>query len=219
MPGLLGKKLGMTQIFSSDGEWVPVTVVQAGPCQVVEVRTPEKNGYVAVQLGFEETEEKKFNKSKLGYFKKKKSKPYRYLKEIRTSEGGLYQSGDLLGVSLFKEGDTVDLVGVSKGKGFQGVMKRHHFSGGHATHGNSLSHRAPGSIGQRAEPGKVMKGQKMAGQMGSEVVTTKNLKVVSVEADQNIILIKGSIPGSPTGLVTIHPTTKDFEKRIAESKK
>src|SRR3990167_5034603 len=184
MPGLLAEKLGMTQVFSETGAWIPVTVVRAGPCAVVAKKTCQKDGYGAIQLGFKEIDAKRRNKPYAGHFTKKNLKVYKTLREMRTDHSDAYIPGDLLTVLQFAIGDVVDVTGVSKGKGFQGVMKRHHFAGGMASHGCSISHRAPGSIGQRTYPGKVFKGKRMAGRMGGGTVTGKNLKVGGIEPER-----------------------------------
>ncbi len=199
MVGILGKKLGMTQIFSKDGKACPVTVVEAGPCCVVQVKYEEKDGYDAVKVGFSEAKEKKLNKPEGGVFKKVGIKPYRILKEFPIS--GL-RVGEYLTVERFAIGDIVSVSGISKGKGFQGVMKRHHFSGGPGSHG-SMFNRAPGSIGASSYPSRVWKNQKLPGHMGSERVTVRNLQVIDVKVDQNLILIKGAVPGAPGTLVEI----------------
>lgn len=192
MVGILGKKLGMTQIYTEDGKAYPVTVVEAGPCCVVQVKTLDNDGYEAVKIGFLETKEKRLNKPQIGVFKKIGIKPYKILKEFPIS--GL-KVGDFLTVEKFEKGDRVSISGISKGKGFQGVMKRHNFSGGPGSHG-SMFNRAPGSIGASSYPSRVWKNQKLPGHMGSERVTAKNLEIVDVKADQNLLLIKGAVPGA-----------------------
>jgi large subunit ribosomal protein L3 len=189
--GILGRKLGMTQIYTGDGKACPVTVVEAGPCCVVQVKTLDNDGYEAVKLTFLEVEEKKLKKPLSGVFKKAGIKPFKVLKEFPMS--GL-KVGEFVTVEKFVKGDRVSVSGVSKGKGFQGVMKRHHFSGGPGSHG-SMFNRAPGSIGASSYPSRVWKNQKMPGHMGSEKVTVKNLEVVDVKTDQNILLILGAVPG------------------------
>lgn len=208
----------MTQIFAKNGKWVPVTIVKAGPCFVIQKKNREKEGYAAVQLGFKEIEEKKVPKAYAGHFKQKQSKVYRFLQELKTDHVDSYNPGDKLTIEYFQDGDVVDICGRSKGKGFQGVMKRHNFAGGRASHGTSVSHRAPGSIGQRTWPGKVFKGKRMAGHMGDEVVTVKNLTIVGVEPEQNLLLIKGAVPGANHSLVVIYATTGEFEKRRLSQK-
>src|SRR4030042_1880142 len=192
MTGILGKKLGMTQIFTEDGKICPVTVVEAGPCCVICVRTLDNNGCNAAQIGFVETEEKKLTKPMAGVFKRTGVKPYRILKEFPMN--GL-KVGEFVTVGKFTKGDKVSVSGISKGKGFQGVMKRHNYAGGPGSHG-SMFNRAPGSIGQSSFPSRVWKNKGIPGHMGSEKVTTKNIEIVEVRIDQNLLLIKGSVPGS-----------------------
>lgn len=199
MVGILGKKLGMTQIYTEDGKACPVTVVEAGPCCVVQVKTLDNDGYAAVKIGFSEVKERKVNKPLLGIFKKSGVKPFKMLKELPM--GGL-KVGEFITVEKFTKGDRISVSGISKGKGFQGVMKRHNFSGGPGSHG-SMFNRAPGSIGASSFPSRVWKGQRMPGHMGSERVTVKNLEIVDVRIDQNILLIKGAIPGTIGTMVEI----------------
>lgn len=199
MVGILGKKLGMTQVFTEDGRACPVTVIEAGPCCVVQVKTVDKDGYEAVKIGFLEVKEKKLNKPESGVFKKVGVKPCRILKEFPI--GGL-KVGEFVTVERFSKGDKVAVASISKGKGFQGVMKRHHFSGGPGSHG-SMFNRAPGSIGASSYPSRVWKNQGMPGHMGSERVTVKNIEVVDVRADQNLLLIKGAVPGATGTIVEI----------------
>ncbi|OGW39931.1 MAG: 50S ribosomal protein L3 [Nitrospirae bacterium RBG_13_39_12] len=192
MIGILGRKIGMTQIYTEDGKAYPVTIVEAGPCCVVQVKTIDKDGYEAVKICFLEVDEKKLNKPQAGVFKKSGIKPYRILKEFPMS--GL-NVGEFITVEKFAKGDKVSVAGISKGKGFQGVMKRHNFSGGPGSHG-SMFNRAPGSIGASSYPSRVWKNQKMPGHMGSEKVTVKNLEIIDVKTDQNVILILGAVPGT-----------------------
>ena len=199
MVGILGKKLGMTQIFTEDGRAYPVTVIEAGPCCVVQVKTVDKDGYEAVKIGFLEVKEKRMNKPESGIFKKAGVKPCRILKEYPIS--GL-KVGEFVTVDRFAKGDKVSVSGVSKGKGFQGVMKRHNFSGGPGSHG-SMFNRAPGSIGASSYPSRVWKNQGMPGHMGSERVTVKNIEVVDIRTDQNLLLIKGAVPGGTGTIVEI----------------
>lgn len=214
---ILGKKLGMTQVFDEKGAVIPVTVIQAGPCRVTQLRTKEKDGYEAVQIGFEESS--RLKKPQIGHQKDlvrseengKYTKKFglKFLREVRTSTVGEHTVGDTISAdTIFQNGDTVDVTGTSKGKGFAGVMKRHNFHGGPRTHGQSDRARAPGSIGSGTTPGRVVKGLRMAGHMGQERVTTQNLKVVRVDADKNLILIKGAVPGANGGLVTIRKAVK-----------
>lgn len=200
---LLGKKVGMTSVFTDDGQRVPCTVVEAGPCYVTLVRDKDKDGYEAVQLGFEELKDAKVNKPLKGHFAKAGTKNLRYLKEFRDPESE-FQLGDELTVSDFEPGDFVKVSGSSKGRGFQGVMKRYNFGGvGMQTHGQKNRERHPGSIGQSSYPSRVLKGMRMAGRMGGQRVTIKNLEVVDIIPDQNIILIKGSVPGARNSLLEI----------------
>ena len=191
MTGILGKKLGMTQIFTEDGKVCPVTIVEAGPCCVVQVKTPENDGYEAIKIGFLEVEERKLNKPILGVYKKAGVKPYRIVKEFPVSG---FKVGELLTVEKFSKGDKVSITGISKGKGFQGVVKRFHYAGGPASHG-SMFYRAPGSIGSSSFPSRVWKGKGLPGHMGSQRVTVKNLEIIEVKTDQNLLLIKGAVPG------------------------
>ncbi len=203
MPGLLGKKIGMTSVFSADGKNVPCTVIEVGPCVVTQIKTAEKDGYEAVQLGFTEKKDKHTTAPMAGHFKKAGVAPQRHLAEFKGFDGE-YNLGDTITVDLFSENDFVDIQGVSKGKGFQGVVKRHGFGGvGQSTHGQHNRLRAPGSVGACSYPAKVFKGMRMAGQMGNEKVTIQNLQVLKVIADHNLLLIKGSIPGSKGSIVLI----------------
>lgn len=199
MVGIIGKKLGMTQIYTEDGKACPVTVVEAGPCCVVQVKTLDNDGYEAVKIGFSEVKERKITRPLQGVFKKAGVKPYRTVKEL--SMGGL-QVGEFITVERFMKGDRISVSGISKGKGFQGVMKRHNFAGGPGSHG-SMFNRAPGSIGASSYPSRVWKNQRMPGHMGSEMVTVKNLEIVDVKTDQNILLIKGAVPGAIGTIVEI----------------
>lgn len=201
MPGLLGKKIGTTQIFNDSGDIVPVTVVQAGPCVVVQKKTKENDGYEAIQLGFEELKESKASRPYKNHFTKKNLKPYRYLREFRL-EDAAYEVGNILNVDTFKVGDRVKVTGTSKGKGFAGVIKRHGKAGGPASHGSRF-HRTTGSIGQRTSPGEVFKNMKLPGHMGSERVTIKNLEIVQVRPEEHLLFIRGAIPGAKNNLVMI----------------
>jgi len=193
MKGILGRKLGMTHVFTEDGRTVPVTVIEAGPCSVIQVKTFEKDGYEAVKVGFSEIrKEKKVNKPVGGVFKKVGAKPNRVIREFGMPD---LKVGDVVTVGTFNKGDIVKVSGVSKGKGFQGVMKRHNFAGGPGSHG-SMFNRAPGSIGASSFPSRVWKNKGLPGHMGSERVTVKNLKVVDVRPDQNLLLVKGAVPGA-----------------------
>ena len=203
MPGLLGKKIGMTSVFSADGKNVPCTVIEVGPCVVTQIKTAEKDGYEAIQLGFQEKKDKHTTAPLAGHFKKAGVAPQRHLAEFKGFDGE-YKLGDSITVDLFTENDFVDIQGVSKGKGFQGVVKRHGFGGvGQSTHGQHNRLRAPGSVGACSYPAKVFKGMRMAGQMGNQKVTIQNLQVIKVMPDHNLLLIKGSIPGSKGSIVLI----------------
>ncbi len=199
---ILGRKLGMTQVWSEDDKLIPVTVIEAGPCVVTQVKTPKTDGYSAVQIGFGEIAERKVNKPMTGHFEKAGVEPKRHLTEVRTDEAASFKAGDTITVEHFAESKTVHVTGVSKGKGFAGVMKRHNFSGGRGGHG-SHSHRIPGSIGQCATPSRVFKGKKLPGHMGSETVTVKNLDVVRIDAEQNLLIVKGAVPGAKGALLTV----------------
>ena len=197
MSGIIGKKLGMSNIFGQDGENIPVTVIQAGPCKVVNIRTKDKDGYEALQLSFGEKKEKHTSKPYAGQFKSSGVKPAKLLKEFRSFNLADYKVGDQIGADFFVEGEKIKIRGRNKGKGFQGVMRRHNFGGvGGTTHGQSDRLRAPGSIGASSYPSRVFKGQRMAGRMGYENVTVQGLKVVKVIPEQNLIFVKGSVPGA-----------------------
>ena len=201
---ILGRKIGMTQVFAEDGQCFPVTVIQAGPCVVVREKTAEKDGYSAVQLGFEDLKEKHMTKPQAGYFKKHKVDPVRVLREISPDSADKYELGSkVTAEQIFSPGDSVSIVGTSKGKGFAGVMKRHNFAGGPSGHGSHF-HRTPGSIGAGAWPARVFKGQKLPGQMGNKRVTIPKLQVVEVPKGQDLILVKGPVPGSKGSLVLIN---------------
>ena len=203
MPGLLGKKIGMTSVFSADGKNVPCTVIEVGPCVVTQIKSVEKDGYAAVQLGFQDKKEKHTTKPLMGHFKRAGVTPKRHLAEFKGFEGE-YKLGDAITVEMFAEGDFVDIAGTSKGKGFQGVVKRHGFGGvGQSTHGQHNRLRAPGSVGACSYPAKVFKGMRMAGQTGNKRVTVQNLQVLKVIAEHNLMMIKGSIPGSKGSIVII----------------
>ncbi len=203
MPGLIGKKIGMTSVFSADGKNVPCTVIEVGPCEVTQVKTVATDGYDALQLGFEDAKEKHLTKPQIGHFAKAGVAPKRHLAEFKGFDGG-YKLGDKITVEMFSESDFVDIIGTSKGKGFQGVVKRHGFGGvGQATHGQHNRLRKPGSIGACSYPAKVFKGMRMAGQTGNKRVTVQNLQVVKVLPEYNVLMIKGSIPGSKGSIVLI----------------
>ena len=208
MTGILGTKLGMTQVFDETGQVVPVTVVQAGPCVVTAVRTPDNDGYSAVQIGFGEINPRKVTKPVAGLFEKAGVTPRRYVAEIRTEGASEYTLGQELTAALFEAGQRVDVTGKSKGKGFAGVMKRHHFKGLSASHGTQRKHRSPGSIGACATPSRVFKGVRMAGRMGAERTTVQSLTVHAVDGDKNLLLIKGAVPGPRGGLVVVRSAAR-----------
>ena len=203
MPGLIGKKIGMTSVFSADGKNVPCTVIEVGPCVVTQVKTVETAGYEALQIGFVEKKDKHTTKPEAGHFKKAGVKPQRYLAEFKGFEGE-HKAGETITVEFFNDADFVDVAGVSKGKGFQGVVKRHGFGGvGQRTHGQHNRLRAPGSIGACSYPAQVFKGMRMAGQMGNKRCTVQNLQVIKVLPENNLLMVKGSIPGSKGSIVLI----------------
>jgi large subunit ribosomal protein L3 len=197
--GFLGKKIGMTQVFRDDGRVIPVTVVEAGPCIVTQIKTQEKDGYEAVQLGFGEV--KRLNKPRAGHLQNRWN--CRYLREVQADDVSEFQVGQTIGVDIFEPGEVLDVIGKSKGRGFAGTMKRHGFGGGPRTHGQSDRSRAPGSIGGGTTPGKVFKGLRMAGHMGNRRITVKGLEVVSIDLDRNLLLLKGGVPGAANGLLWI----------------
>ena len=201
--GLMGKKLGMSGLFLPDGRYVPVTVIEAGPCVVTQIKTEETDGYDALQLGFGNKKESRVNKPLKGHFSKSTSGAFDYVREFGVTNPSEYSLGQQITLELFKIGEHVDVIGASKGRGFSGVMKRHGFHGGRKTHG-SHSHRIPGSIGCSAWPAKVIKGKKMPGRYGNDRKTIRNLEVVDIRAEDNIVLIKGAVPGAKSGLVTIN---------------
>ncbi len=204
MSGILGKKLGMTSIFSESGEAIPCTIIEAGPCFVTQVKTKDKDGYDAVQLGFDEKPERLVTKPMKGQFARAKTKALRWLREFREVTGFPLELGAEVRVDIFAQGDVVDVRGRSKGRGFQGVVKRHHFGGvGHTTHGQSDRVRAPGSIGASSYPSRVFKGMRMAGRMGHDQVTVRNLQILQVIPESNLLIIKGSIPGAINGYVEV----------------
>ncbi|MFZ5863363.1 MAG: 50S ribosomal protein L3 [Nitrospirota bacterium] len=200
--GLLGRKLGMTQIYGEDGRLIPVTVVEAGPCRVVQIKTQKTDGYQAVQLAFSPKREQRVNKPVAGHFKKANVPPMYHLREFSTDGEGV-EVGQTLTAETFQKGERVSVSGISKGKGFAGVMKRHHFAGGPATHG-SMFHRQPGSIGASSFPSRVFKGKRLPGHMGAERVTVKGLHVVDVRADENLVFVHGAVPGPTGSVVEIH---------------
>ncbi|OIP67379.1 MAG: 50S ribosomal protein L3 [Candidatus Infernicultor aquiphilus] len=201
--GILGEKIGMTRIFTKNGESIPVTVILAGPCRVIQRKNLEKDGYNAVQLGFKEVNKKKVSKPIIGHFNKFKVEPLKYMREFKVDDSNKYSSGMEVKVDIFKEGDKVDIISISKGKGFAGAIKRHHFSGGPKTHGQKEYFRSVGSMGA-TDAARVFKGKKLPGHMGSDRVSMKNIKVVKVDLGRNLILVKGSVPGAKGTMVIIN---------------
>ena len=220
--GIIGKKLGMTQVFDADGTVHPATVIKAGPCVVVQAKNAQTDGYEAVQLGLVEDHAPKGDKATAGHFKKANVPPTRVRREVKVVAGGADDAaakpGDQVLLSIFKDGERVDVIGTSRGKGFQGVVRRHHFGGGAATHG-SMFHRAPGSIGASSFPSRVVKGMRAAGRMGGDRVTTHNLKVLRVDLDNNLLLVEGSVPGAPESYVTVRKALKAKRIKVAQVEK
>jgi large subunit ribosomal protein L3 len=214
--GLIGKKVGMTQLFAADGTVSPATVLKAGPCVVAQVKTAEGDGYASVQLGLVEAKPTKENKPTAGHFKKAGVPPTRVRREVKVQAGAeTPKAGDQVNVSIFADGERVDVVGTSRGKGFQGVVKRHHFKGGRMSHG-SMFHRAPGSIGASSYPSRVVKGMRMGGHMGADRVTVRNLKVLRVDPDNNLLLVEGSVPGGPNAIVVIRKAVAAKKLKVAQ---
>jgi len=217
--GIIGKKVGMTQVFDPDGTIHPATVIKAGPCVVVQAKTTQTDGYEAVQLGLVEDTPAKTNKPTKGHFKAANVPPTRVRREVQLAAGGdALKTGDQVLVSIFANGDRVDVIGTGRGKGFQGVMKRHHFAGGAATHG-SMFHRAPGSIGASSFPSRVIKGMRAAGRMGGARTTIHNLKVLRVDPDNHILVVEGGIPGAPTAYVIVRKALKAKRVKVAQVEK
>ncbi len=214
--GILGRKIGMTQVFDENGRAVPVTVVEAGPCRVAQVKTPETDGYSAVQLAFGEP--KRTNKPAAGHFAKAGVDPARYLVELRVDELGDLAAGSEIRADVFEPGEVVDVIGVTKGKGFAGVMKRHNFKGLSSSHGTHKKHRSPGAIGACATPARVFKGTRMAGHLGHVRVTTLNLRVITADAERNLLLIRGAVPGPKNGIVMIRSAIR-LRRRGATTRK
>jgi len=210
MKGIIGKKVGMTQVFSERGEAIPVTVIEAGPCFVAQIKTVEQDGYAAVQLGFEETKPKRLTQPQLKHLQKSNLPALRHLRELRIADDELasFEEGQKLTVDIFEEGEMVDVTGTSKGRGFAGVVKRYGFRGGPKTHGQSDRLRAPGSVGACTTPGRVFKGKRMPGRMGGERVTTQGLQVVLVDPERNLLALRGAVPGSKNGLLLIREARK-----------
>jgi large subunit ribosomal protein L3 len=209
--GILGRKIGMTQVFSEKGETFPVTVIEAGPCVVTQVRTTERDGYEAVQLGFGDIKPKRVTKPLQGHLKAA-GRLVRFMRELATSDIASHTVGDVVNADIFKVGEKVDIAGTSKGRGFTGVVKRYGFRGGPSTHGQSDRHRAPGSIGSGTTPGRVWKGMRMAGRMGNDRVTVQNLEIVEVDVERHLLLVKGSVPGAKNGLVLVQRAKKATKK-------
>jgi len=214
--GLIGKKVGMTQLFDNDGTVHPATVLKAGPCVVAQVKTAQADGYEAVQLGLVEGRPTKENKAIQGHFKKAGVPPTRVRREVKLKAGAdPVKPGDQVNVSIFADGERVDVIGTSRGKGFQGVVKRHHFAGGRATHG-SMFHRAPGSIGASSYPSRVVRGMRMAGHMGADRVTVRNVKVLRVDAENNLLMLEGSVPGGPNSVLLIRKAIAAKKIKVAQ---
>jgi large subunit ribosomal protein L3 len=213
MRGILGKKVGMTQLFDENGNVVPVTIIEAGPCYVTQVKTVEIDGYNAVQLGFEETPERKLTNGQRGHLQKSGAPLLRRLREIRSSEPSPHALGDVIKADIFQEGDVVDVIGVSKGRGFAGAVKRHGFAGGPKTHGQSDRHRATGSRGAGTTPGHTFPGTRAPGHMGDERVTVQNLKVALVDPERNLLAIRGAVPGPRSGLVLVRDAVRKMPKQ------
>ena len=217
--GIIGKKVGMTQVFDPDGTVHPATVIKAGPCVIVQAKTAQTDGYEAVQLGLVEEAPAKVGKPLTGHYKKANVPPTRVRREVKVAAGGdAVKAGDPVLVSIFANGDRVDVIGTGRGKGFQGVVKRHHFAGGAATHG-SMFHRAPGSIGASSFPSRVVKGMRAAGRMGGGRVTIRNLKVVRVDADNHLLIVQGGIPGAPSGYVIVRKAVAAKKIKVAQVEK
>ena len=209
MKGIIGNKVGMTQIFDEQGQVIPVTVIEAGPCYVTQVRTADRDGYTAVQLGFETIKPTRLTKGQLGHLNKFGLPALRYLREFRIKNGSAeLEEGAVLKADVFQKGEMVDVIGVSKGRGFAGTIKRHNFNRQPKTHGQSDRERAPGAVGMRATPGKTLRGQRMSGHMGDERVTVQNLRIEVVDPERNLLAIRGSVPGRKGGIVLIKPSVK-----------
>jgi large subunit ribosomal protein L3 len=217
--GIIGRKVGMTQLFDEDGTVHPATVIEAGPCVVVQAKSVETDGYEAVQLGLVEDRPAKVGKPLAGHYKKANVPPTKVRREVKVAPGGdAAKAGDAVLVSIFQNGERVDIVGTSRGKGFQGVVRRHHFGGGAATHG-SMFHRAPGSIGASSFPSRVVKGMRGAGRMGADRVTVRNMKVLKVDPDNHLLLVEGGIPGAPTAYVVVRKAVAAKKLKVAQVEK
>ncbi|MBX3012944.1 MAG: 50S ribosomal protein L3 [Caldilineaceae bacterium] len=212
MRGILGKKVGMTQLFDEKGNVVPVTIIEAGPCYITQVKTTETDGYNAVQIAFEEVAERKLSKGERGHLQKANAPTLRQIREVRSTEPPAHTLGDVIKADIFQEGDIVDVVGISKGRGFAGAVKRHGFSGGPKTHGQSDRHRATGSRGAGTTPGHTFPGTRAPGQMGNQRVTVQNLKIALVDPERNLIAIRGAVPGPRTGFVLVRDAVKKISK-------
>ncbi len=213
MRGILGKKVGMTQLFDEKGNVVPVTIIEAGPCYITQVKTTESDGYNAVQLAFEEVAERKLSKGERGHLQKAGVPTLRQVREVRSTEPPAHTLGDVIKADIFQEGDIVDVIGISKGRGFAGAVKRHGFSGGPKTHGQSDRHRATGSRGAGTTPGHTFPGTRAPGQMGNQRVTVQNLKIALVDPERNLIAIRGAVPGPRTGFVLVRDAVKKANKK------
>jgi len=220
LTGIIGRKVGMTQVFDADGTVHPATVIKAGPCVVVQAKTSQTDGYEAVQLGLVEDTPARANKATAGHFKKANVPPTRVRREVRLAPGGdALKAGDpVVASAIFADGDRVDVIGTSRGKGFQGVVRRHHFAGGAATHG-SMFHRAPGSIGASSFPSRVIKGMRAAGRMGGDRVTVRNLKVLRVDPDNHLIIVQGGLPGAPEGYLIVRKAVAAKRIKVAQVEK
>ena len=206
--GILGQKVGMTQVWDEQNRAIPVTVIQAGPCRVISVKTPERDGYSAVQLSFGDVKPKRVNKPETGHFKRHDAAPARHLAELRVDDSSAFAVGQVIAADVFAAGEKVDVTGISKGKGFTGHIQRHNFKGQGASHGTHKKHRAPGAIGACATPSRVFKGMKMAGQHGNARITTLNLEVVEGDAERGLLLVRGAVPGPAGGLVFVRNAVK-----------
>ena len=216
MKGMIGKKVGMTQVFDEQGTVIPVTVIQAGPCYVTQVRNKERDGYISIQLGYGETKPKNLTRGQLGHLKKADLPALRHLREFRLPDSAevTVEEGQEIKVDVFAPGELVDVIGVSKGRGYAGTIKRHGFARGPKTHGQSDRMRSPGSIGMCATPGRTLKGKRMAGRMGNDRVTVQNLPLVVVDAEKNLLAVKGSVPGAKGGIVMIKPAIKKLGQSV-----
>ena len=208
MKAIIGKKVGMSQIFDENGHVIPVTVIEAGPCVVTQKKTSEKEGYEAVQLGYEDIAERKLSKPEMGHLNKAGVSPKKYLREFDLENAAELNIGDIVKADTFEVGDFVDVTGISKGHGYAGVIKRHHFKSGRATHGNSVTTNSPGSTGNRQDPGRVFPGKRMAGHLGDVQRTTQNLVVARVDAARGLLLVRGAVPGAKNGQVIVRPAVK-----------